>query len=103
MTERRKRMSHALWTEHLEAQEASGVSVADYCRVHDLSVASFAYHRSRARRAGSVTSDVAGFTEVRLGAGSGLRISPAGGAWSLELDRDFDAETLRRFLGVLGA
>jgi hypothetical protein len=103
MTERRKRMSHSHWIEHLETQEASGVSVAEYCRVHDLSVASFVYHRGRVRRAGAVSTDVAGFTEVRLGVGSGLRLSPAGGAWSLELDRDFDADTLRRFLRVLGA
>jgi hypothetical protein len=103
MTERRKRMSHARWIEHLETQEASGVSVAEYCQSQNLAVASFMYHRSRARRAGGVSSAVSGFTEVRLGVGSGLRLSPAGGAWSLELDRDFDAVTLRRFLGVLGA
>lgn len=103
MTERRKRMSHALWMEQINAQEASGLSVAEYCQSHNLTVASFVFHRSRARRKGTVSAEAGGFTEVRIGGGSGLRLSPSGGAWSLELDRDFDAETLRRFLGVLGA
>jgi hypothetical protein len=45
MTERRKRMSHARWIEHLETQEASGVSVAEYCQSQNLAVASFMFHR----------------------------------------------------------
>jgi hypothetical protein len=102
MTQRRTRLSHARWLEHIYAQEASGLSSREYCLTHDLREGSFLSHRTRACRKNS-TAGGGGFTEVRLGGGSGLRLSPVGAAWSLELDRGFDPETLRRFLGVLGA
>lgn len=102
MTHRRKRMKHAQWRTHIESQTVSGLSVEEYCQAHDLGAASFQHHLGRMRRESSGESGGGGFTELRR-VGVGLRVKGPGGAWTLELDPGFDAETLHRFLAVVGA
>jgi hypothetical protein len=97
MSTRRKRMPHASWVELIREQEASGKRVEDFCRERDLGVASFHHHRSRLRRDGRGDG---GFVEVPAPTSSGLRLLCGGVI--LELERDFDAETLKRFLAVAG-
>lgn len=70
------------------------MGVDTFCRERDLGVASFHYHRGRMRK-----EEKNGGSFVEIGpAGSGLRLIC--GHLILEVDRDFDAETLRRFLAV---
>jgi len=99
MTTRRKRMNHAQWRGHIEAQQDSGLSMEAYCRTHDLGVASFQHHRSRMRRDASAAPSC-GFTELRP-VGCALRLHGAGGAWTLELEPGFDVATLKRFLAAV--
>ena len=97
MSTRRKRMPHARWVELIQEQETSGMAVEDFCRERDLGVASFHHHRSRMRKDGR---NDGGFIEVSATRSSGLRLLCGG--LVLELERDFDAETLKRFLAVAG-
>jgi len=94
MSQRRKRMPHAQWVELIREQEESARDVESFCRERDLGVASFHHHRARMRKEKQTGS---GFVEIRP-AGSGLRLLRGG--WVLEVDRDFDAETLRRVLAA---
>lgn len=97
MSTRRKRMPHMRWVELIEEQQRSGMDVETFCRERDLGVTSFHHHRARMRKTKGVGG---GFVQIRDSQGSGLRLRSGG--WVLELDRDFDAETLRRFLAVAG-
>jgi hypothetical protein len=90
-------MPHARWVKLIEEQQQHGMDVEAFCRERDLGVASFRHHQSRMRKAERSGS---GFVEVSTASGSGLRL--LGGGWVLELEQDFDAETLRRFLAVAG-
>ncbi|MCC5843514.1 MAG: hypothetical protein JJU05_04605 [Verrucomicrobia bacterium] len=101
MTSRRKRMKHAQWREHLDAQKQSGLSVKEYCQAHNLGPASFQYHRSRMRQASAPSASVTGFTEIRPRE-SGLKLYSPEGSWVLELDAGFDVGTLQRFLSAVG-
>ena len=97
MTTRRKRIPHVRWVELIGEQDASGMSVDDFCRDRDLWIASFHHHRARMRKD---EDSGAGFIQVHAGSpASGLRLH--GNGWELDLDRDFDANTLRRFLAVV--
>jgi len=97
MSTRRGRMPHARWVELIREQETSGMRVEDFCGERDLGVASFHHHRTRMRRDGRGGG---GFLEVSSPPSPGLRLRCGG--LVLELERDFDAEALRRFLAVAG-
>ena len=98
MTSRRKHIPHAQWVTFIHEQEVLGTSVEAFCRERDLGIHSFNQHRTRMRKDGD---SCGGFVQVNTGSSSsGLRL--VGGSWTLELDRDFDAVTLRRFLVVAG-
>jgi len=100
MTTRRKRMNHAQWRGHVEAQAQSGLSLEAYCQSHDLGPASFRYHQGRMRRENAEAAPPGGFAELRP-ASSGLKLLDPRGAWMLELESDFHAATLRRFLAAV--
>lgn len=95
MSERRKRLPHVRWVELMTEQEQSGLSVDAFCQERGLGVASFHHHRARMRKE---EKRQGGFVEIQP-SGSGLRL--VCGQLILELDRDFDAETLKRFLAVV--
>ena len=42
-----------LWQQHLDAQQASGLSQIDYCEQHDIKVATLQYWRKKLRPAKS--------------------------------------------------
>jgi len=69
--------------------------VEAFCRERDLGVASFRHHLSRMRKKEQTTG---GFVEISPAWGSGLRLR--NGNWVLEVEQDFDAETLRRLLAA---
>lgn len=95
MSTRRKRIPHVRWVELIEQQQQSGVDVESFCRDRDLGVASFHHHRGRMRKA---ETDRGGFVQIQSSQASGLRLRC--GQWVLELERDFDEQTLIRFLSV---
>ena len=97
MSTRRKRMPHARWVELIREQESSGMAAEDFCRDRDLGIGSFHHHRARMRKEMRTRG---GFVEVSGPSASGLRFRCGG--LVLELERDFDAETLKRFLTVAG-
>jgi len=98
MKSRRKRTPHAQWIKLIEEQELLGMSAESFCQERDLGIHSFHQHRSRMRNDKDTGG---GFLQVNTeNASSGLRL--IGGSWILELDRDFDAVTLHRFLAVVG-
>ena len=92
------------WYEWIERWRQSGLSQAAFCREHGLVVSQFYYWRQRLEDA------VEGFAEVvaeepppaeAAGAGgSGVRLRI--GELVVEVDRDFDAATLRSVLAVAG-
>lgn len=96
MSTRRKQIPHARWIELIREQETSGISLEEFCRERDLGIHSFRHHQGILRREKDCGS---GFVEVGAPPrSSGLRL--CGEGWTLELGRDFDVDTFRRFLSV---
>ena len=82
-------LSAALWQQHLQAQVHSGLSQADYCHQHGLSVHSFrarkyrqtSRHPSAAIAEGHSGAPAQSWIELPLGLGT----TPSPG-WQIELD-----------------
>jgi hypothetical protein len=110
------------WAERVEQWRGSGLSQSEFCRRQGLAVSTF-NRRAVALVGKSVRSGVASepseepphWLEVRM---SGLRAGRAGespgslgegfevlleGGWRVRLGPQFDAEGLRRLIGVLGS
>ena len=93
--------------QHVREQELSGLSVADYCRRHDICAATFYNWRRLRRECGArrVTKDAVTFTEIgrmessrtpwaaeiALASGAVVRVSPGA-----------DAQLLRAVFEALG-
>lgn len=89
------------WEEQLQEWKSSGLSQADYCRRQGLSIKSFGYWKRRLS-AGNLSLSL---VEVRAfhavcSPSKPLKLE-VGGRFGIEIDRDFDAETLHRLLKVL--
>lgn len=89
------------WGKHIAAREASGVSIAQYCRDHELSCASYHWWRGELkRRKISVV-----FAEVRMplagGAVDGAIEVVLGGSRIVRVHSGFDEATLARVLAVV--
>lgn len=94
--ERRK-----FWERHVSQWRESGMSQMGYCRQEGLSHKSFVYWKKRVSGTNAVISLVElplQSPEHRVSSPLRLRI---GGLYCIEIERGFDAETLRRVLGVL--
>ena len=96
------------WRELMSAQQASGQSIAAYCRAHDVRAWQFYEWKKRLRQ-----SDAPSFVAVSVKAeeervmlSSPLHPHSAielrhGRGWSLKIEPGFDADHLRRLLSVL--
>lgn len=89
------------WGKHIAAREASGVSIAQYCRDHELSCASYHWWKGELkRRKISVV-----FAEVRMplagGAVDGAIEVVMGGSRVVRVRSGFDEATLARVLFVV--
>ena len=116
------KVSASEWAERVEQWQASGLSQSEFCRRHGLAMSTF-NRKASAIVGKSVRSGVESETseepphwlEVRMG---GLRAGGVGesagslgegfevlldGGWRVRLAPQFDAEGLRRLLGVLGS
>ncbi|MEX2263881.1 MAG: hypothetical protein WD696_18145 [Bryobacteraceae bacterium] len=107
MTVRRRR-SRAEVEQLVAEYEASGLSRAEFCRKHGLSLTTLNRYRKRRPAQGEATG-VNGWVAVELrGArtatgsdeGSGLALALPGGR-RIEVGRGFDGETLVQLLGLL--
>jgi len=96
------------WRELISAQEASGQSIAAYCRAHDVRAWQFYEWKKRLRQ-----SEVSSFVAVTVKAEeervmlsspthplSAIELRHSRG-WSLRIEPGFDAVHLRRVLSVL--
>ena len=99
------------WTGHVEAWRASGSSAREYCSRRGLKVSGLWHWSSRLRReAGEkphAPSEEARFARVRTTKAASPRAAAQSplfvhvGEVRVEVAGDFDAEALRRVLGVL--
>jgi hypothetical protein len=114
------KVSASQWAERVEQWQASGLSQSEFCRRHGLAMSTF--NRKAAALVGkSVRSGVASeaseepphWLEVRMSGrrgvgessgslGEGFEVALDGG-WRVRLGPQFDAEGLRRLIGVLGS
>ncbi len=99
MNAERQKANRQLWRTRINDWQESGLTKIAFCREHNLSEKQFGYYYrilvlEPARQQ-------AGFAQISVkpAAGSGLRLR-LNGALELELESDFDADTLRRFLAV---
>jgi len=87
------------WEHHLEQWRASGLSQAEYCRKHGLSIKSFGYHKR------TIGESALCLVEVPLAAPVYTLPKPlslaVGSRYSIQIEAGFDANTLRQLLEVL--
>ena len=89
------------WLGIVEDWHKSGENKAHFCRERHLRAWQFRYWHRRFRD--DQTRSGNGFMRVHgLPEGSGLRLRTAGGL-EIELDNNFEAQTLKRFLSVLAS
>ena len=96
------------WRELISAQQASGQSIAAYCRAHDVRAWEFYEWKKRLRQ-----SDAPSFVAVSVKAEEEISLSSSPAhphsaielrhnrGWSLKIEPGFDAVHLRRLLSVL--
>ncbi|MFK7991250.1 MAG: hypothetical protein AB8I08_34865 [Sandaracinaceae bacterium] len=108
------RLTKAEWTSHVSAWRSSGSSARAYCEERELKVSSLRYWSGRIRRESREALDDAfddsppRFAKVRTpersaaGARAAAPIRVVVSEVAVEVPVDFDAETLRRVLDVLG-
>lgn len=103
----REEVSHR-WRELISAQEASGQSIAAYCRAHDVRAWQFYEWKKRLQQ-----RETASFVAVSVRAEeessalpepvlrcSAIELRHSRG-WSLKIEPGFDADHLRRLLSVV--
>jgi hypothetical protein len=105
----RRRRSRVEAAQLLAEYEASGLSRAEFCRSHRLSLATLVRYRKWQREARIETAPSNRWVSVELAGtgpglagwvGSGLAISLPGGP-RIEVGRGFDAQTLVELMGAL--
>ncbi len=86
------------WRNMIEAQAASGMTVAIWCRENHVDISRFYLCRRRVRK------QLSGFIELKADksadCGSGVRIRLDAGV-HIEVERDFDPVTLRAVIQAL--
>ena len=91
------------WTGHVEEWKRGGLSQVGYCRKHRISIKSFAYWKRKLTSSEPSTSLV----EVPRLKVSEVFVRPRplclriGDRYAIDIDRDFDTETLVRLLRIM--
>jgi len=118
----RLKASPSEWAERVEQWKASGLSQSEFCRRHGLAMSTFnrkaAALVGKSVRSGATSEPseeppdclevrmsglrAGGVGEPSASLGEGFEVSLEGG-WRVRLGPQFDAEGLRRLLGVLGS
>ena len=91
---REERITH--WRAIIEEQSASGLSVAAFCREHNIRSGQFHWWRHRLRNIDSLAKE-SGFIKlvpISKPQSSGIRIRLSGGVF-IEVEQGFDPATLR--------
>jgi len=93
------------WEKHITGWEESGITQAEYCRIHELNAGQFTYFKSRFKRKNDnfspvavqinpdmFRSEAACRSALRLNLGNGLQI---------EIENDFDPSFLTALIRTL--
>lgn len=90
------------WAQHLRNWKSSDLSQAEYCRQQGLSSKSFGYWKRKQRAAEKPLClvEIPIQSQVVSPSPHPLRLM-VGSRYRLEIEKDFDAETLDRLLGFL--
>jgi hypothetical protein len=87
------------WEDHLEQWRGSGLSQAEYCRRHGLSIKTFGYHKR------TMGKSALCLVEVPLAAAVCVAPKPlilvVGSRYTIQIEAGFDADTLGQLLEVL--
>lgn len=86
------------WEEHIVGWEESGITQAEYCRIHDLNAGQFTYFKSRLKRKSDNSSPVAvqinpDMLQPETACRSPLRLNLENGL-QIEIKNDFDPSLL---------
>jgi hypothetical protein len=95
-----ERITH--WRAIMRNQSASGLSVAAFCREHDIRAHQFHWWRHRLRKIDSLAKE-SGFIKlvpISTPQPSGIRIHLSGGVF-IEVEQGFDPPTLRAAVETL--
>ncbi|HLF67594.1 MAG TPA: IS66 family insertion sequence element accessory protein TnpB [Gammaproteobacteria bacterium] len=84
------------WQQHIQAWQRGSLSQTEYCRQHELSLATFGYWRRRLKS--NAVPTVIPVTREMAVTGLQLR-SPKG--WQVELPANLSLESLRTLLSLL--
>jgi transposase-like protein len=95
--EKQDKMDHEAWLAVIAEHAEIGGTVADFCRERGLKSHSFYWHKRRMLR----DSGQSGFRQVKLPAGSTLRVIVPGSGVHVEVDRGFDRDCLRAVVQAL--
>jgi transposase len=97
------RQRFKFWEEHLRQWQESGLSQTGYCRTHGLSDKSFVYWKKRIAAAGVTVSlvEVPRFQAMPVQPSNQPLRLMVGNRYGIEIERDFDEQTLDRLLRVL--
>jgi hypothetical protein len=87
------------WERHLEQWKASGLSQAEYCRRHGLSIKSFGY-RKRTIAKGCLSLVEVPLAGALCGVPKPISLT-VGSRYTIGIEAGFDADTLCRLLEVL--
>lgn len=98
-----RRSENNSWEGHVREWKLSGLSQAEYCREHHISIKSFGYWKRKLTKSEPGTSlvEVKGFHASRIFSCTRPLFLTLGGRYRIEVERGFDPETLGRLLEVL--
>ena len=89
---------------HIKAQETSGVSVAEYCKLHKVDLNKFYYYKSYRPVASKPKSKAANiFTKVKIKVDDNTQILPSTKVVQPRLDSNIDPIWLARFISTLNS
>jgi len=98
-----RRAKHNSWQGHIRGWKLSGLSQAEYCREHRLSIKCFGYWKRKVSKS-ELRASLVEVTELKA---SQIFSPPIplfltiGGRYRIEIEHGFDSETLVRLLRVL--
>jgi hypothetical protein len=96
-------VKHNFWENHVRAWKMSGFSQAEYCRKQIISLKSFVYWKMKLGKSELSTSlvEVPIFKTAQVLSHSKPLCLRIGNKFSIDIERDFDPETLSKILRVV--
>ena len=91
------------WDDHLRGWKLSGLSQAEYCREHRISIKCFGYWKRKLKRSEISTSlvEIRGLQSSQIFSRPNPLFLTLGNGYRIEIERGFDSETLDELLRIL--